>query len=84
MKLPKIGQKHNTSSRKDTPASLSLLLERIIINNKILDGKPFLRGTKITVEEVLKLKDKGLSTDEILKIYPKLTKEDIQAVSLFR
>jgi len=80
LKFPNIRKKNKAISN----TALSVLLQRIEINSKILDGKPFFKGTKITVEEVLKLKDKGLSSGEILKIYPTLTQEDIQAVSLFR
>jgi uncharacterized protein (DUF433 family) len=59
------------------------LLKRIVINPKIMRGKPIVKGTRITVEQVLKLLAQGLSTDEILKDYPHLTKEDITAVLLY-
>ena len=31
------------------------LLERIIVNPKVMGGKPVVKGTRITVEQVLKL-----------------------------
>jgi uncharacterized protein (DUF433 family) len=59
------------------------LLERIVINPKVMVGKPIVRGTRITVELVLKLLSQGLSVKEILKDYPHLSKQDISAVLLY-
>ena len=59
------------------------LLERIVVNPKIMGGKPVVKGTRITVEQVLKLLAQGLSQKEILKDYPHLTKDDITAVLLY-
>ena len=58
------------------------LLERIVVNPKIMGGKPIVLGTRITVEQVLKLLAQGLSVKDILKDYPHLTKDDISAVLL--
>ena len=60
-----------------------LLLERIIVNPKVMGGKPVVKGTRITVEQVLKLLAQGLTTEEILKDYPHLSKDDIAAVLLY-
>jgi uncharacterized protein (DUF433 family) len=38
------------------------LLERIIVNPRIMGGKPVVKGTRITVESVLKLSAQGLSS----------------------
>jgi uncharacterized protein (DUF433 family) len=59
------------------------LLAKIVTNPKIMAGKPILKGTRITVELVLRLLSQGLSSEEILKDYPQLTKEDISAVLLY-
>ena len=37
------------------------LLERIAANPKIMGGKPIVKGTRITVEQVLKLLAQGLN-----------------------
>ncbi len=58
-------------------------LERIIVNPKVMGGKPIVKGTRITVEQVLKLLAQGLSSREILKDFPHLTEEDISAVLLY-
>jgi uncharacterized protein (DUF433 family) len=59
------------------------LIERIVVNPKIMGGKPIIKGTRITVEHMLKLLAQGLSYEEILKDYPHLTKDDITAVLLY-
>ena len=58
------------------------LLDRIVVNPKIMGGKPIVLGTRITVEQVLKLLAQGLSAKDILKDYPHLIKDDISAVLL--
>jgi len=59
------------------------LLERIIINPKIMVGKPVIRGTRLSVEYILGLLAHGTTMEEILKEYPGLEKEDIFACLLF-
>ena len=59
------------------------LLARIVVNPKVMAGKPILKGTRITVELVLRLLAQGLSAEEIFKDYPHLTKDDIRAVLLY-
>ena len=54
-------------------------MERITVNPKILGEKPIIRGTRITVEFVLRLLASGVSSEDILQDYPHLTKEDIHA-----
>ena len=53
--------------------------ERIISDPKIMMGKPVIRGTRITVEVILRLLAQGRSTEEILDAYPGLEEEDIRA-----
>ena len=55
------------------------MAERIIINSNILQGKPIIKGTRISVEFILELLASGIGTEEILKEYPSLKKEDILA-----
>ncbi len=59
------------------------LLQLIVVNPKIMGGKLIVKGTRVTVEQLLKLLAQGLTSDEILKDYPHLTKEDISAVLLY-
>ena len=59
------------------------LLNRIVVNPKVMAGKPIIKGTRIPVEQVLRLLAQGLSFDEILKDYPHLKKDDIMAALLY-
>ncbi|MDQ1293505.1 MAG: hypothetical protein QG608_1386 [Actinomycetota bacterium] len=50
---------------------------RITVEPDKLDGKPCIRGLRITVETVVRLIAAGRSFDEILADYPDLEREDI-------
>jgi uncharacterized protein (DUF433 family) len=53
---------------------------RIAVNPQIHFGKPFIAGTRITVQSVLELLTDNLSFDEIIRgYYPELQVEDIQS-----
>ena len=54
--------------------------ERISSNPEIYNGKPCIKGTRITVVMILELLQDGLSFDAIIRdYYPHITSEDIQA-----
>jgi uncharacterized protein (DUF433 family) len=57
--------------------------ERISVNLAIRSGKPCIKGTRITVYDVLEYLAGGMSEDEILSDFPDLTREDIRAVLAF-
>lgn len=59
------------------------LLERIVLNPKVMGGKPVIKGTRLTVEYILNLLAHGATTAEILEEYEGLKPEDIQACFLF-
>jgi len=52
---------------------------RIIFNEKILSGKPIIKGTRISVEFILELLASGMSIEDITSDYPHLKREDILA-----
>ncbi|MEL7072110.1 MAG: DUF433 domain-containing protein [Cyanobacteria bacterium J06581_3] len=54
---------------------------RITLNPDILIGKPIIRGTRLSVEFIIDLLAQGWDTDEILRNYPGISAEDIQACS---
>jgi uncharacterized protein (DUF433 family) len=58
-------------------------LDRIVLNPKVMVGKPTIRGTRLTVEYVLNLLAHGTTAEEILAEYEGMTQEDIQACLLF-
>ena len=53
--------------------------ERIEINPKILVGKPVVKGTRLAVEFIIDLLAQGWPEAEIVRNYPGLVQEDIQA-----
>jgi len=55
------------------------MFERITFDPKIMGGRACIRGMRITVSLVVNLVANGMSIDEILKEYPDLEAEDIQA-----
>jgi len=59
------------------------ILRRIVFDPKVMVGKPVIKGTRLTVEYVLGLLAQGATYEEIVKEYPGLTPEDIQACLLF-
>jgi uncharacterized protein (DUF433 family) len=59
------------------------VLERITIKPDVCNGKPTVRGMRITVETILQYLAAGDSSETILEAYPFLEKEDIQACIAF-
>lgn len=59
------------------------ILGRIVIDPAVMVGKPVIKGTRVPVELVLGLLGKGATYDDILRGYPRITKEDIYACLLF-
>ena len=57
--------------------------ERIAIDPAIMMGKPVIRGTRITVELILRRIAEGAGEGELLEDYPHLTKEDIRAAVVY-
>jgi uncharacterized protein (DUF433 family) len=55
------------------------ITDRIEINPKIMLGKPVIRGTRITVELILRKLGEGAGEADLLESYPQLRREDIQA-----
>jgi uncharacterized protein (DUF433 family) len=53
------------------------MLDRIKIDPQVCEGKPTIRGMRITVEFVLKLLGDGYTADDIVSEYPELEREDV-------
>ena len=54
-------------------------MERIVVNPDICNGRPTIRGTRITVHTVLEFLGAGSAVEDLLAEYPSLTREDVQA-----
>lgn len=53
--------------------------KRIVSDPDIMLGKPIIKGTRITVELILRKLSEGMTIDEFLEAYPHLTREDVLA-----
>lgn len=57
--------------------------ERIEINPNIMFGKPVIKGTRITVEHLLRKLAGGMTVEEILTDHPHLSPDDVYAAAAF-
>jgi len=62
---------------------MDFLNERITIDSNICNGKPTIRGKRITVQTILEFLGAGDSKEDILFQYPSLVTEDIDACLKF-
>lgn len=53
------------------------MLDRVRIDPAVCEGRPTIRGLRITVDFVLKLLGDGYTADDITREYPELEKEDV-------
>ena len=59
------------------------LIERITVRADVFGGKPIIRDMRISVEHILGMLAAGDSAQDILREYPFLEPEDIQACLQF-
>jgi uncharacterized protein (DUF433 family) len=59
------------------------LLARITIDPEVCNGKPTIRGKRITAQTILEFLSAGESREELLRQYPSLEPEDIDACLAF-
>ncbi len=57
--------------------------DRIVVDPEVRFGKPTVRGTRITVGDVLGYLASGMSEDEILADFAQLSREDLRACLAF-
>ena len=62
---------------------MEFISERITIDEKICNGKPTIRGTRLTVNTILEFLSAGETREELLYQYPDLENEDIDACLKF-
>lgn len=56
---------------------------RIASDPAVMMGKPCVKGTRITVELILRKLGAGRSITDLLEAYPQLTEDDVRAVLTF-
>ncbi len=54
------------------------MFTRIVSNPAILGGKPYIKGTRISVEMILEWVASGASRDDIVRLYSQLKAEDVE------
>ncbi|TRW23128.1 DUF433 domain-containing protein [Flavobacterium zepuense] len=62
---------------------MEYITDRITIDEKLCNGKPTIRGKRITVQTILEFLSAGETKEEILNQYPSLVIEDIDACLKF-
>jgi uncharacterized protein (DUF433 family) len=65
------------------PASVAYLFDRITVNPRQCGGRPYIRGMRIRVIDILELLAAGLSFEQIIEELPDLELEDIKAALLY-
>ncbi|HWG90084.1 MAG TPA: DUF433 domain-containing protein [Candidatus Thermoplasmatota archaeon] len=58
-------------------------LDRIVVDPAILAGKPVIRGTRVPVHLLLAMLGSGASREEVLREYPQITGDDLDAAVLY-
>lgn len=59
------------------------LVNRITVDPNVCNGKPIIRGKRITVQTILEFLAAGESQEDLLKAYPSLEPDDIRAALEF-
>ena len=55
------------------------LEERIVVDPRVMAGKPIIRGTRVPVELIVRMLSQGISEADILAEYPRLQLDDVRA-----
>ena len=59
------------------------LLNRVVVDPKIMVAKPIIKGTRIPVDTIVRQLAEGMTVKDILEDYPQLKKEDIKAALIY-
>ena len=57
--------------------------QHIVADHRVMLGKPVIKGTRITVELILRKLAQGATPQDLIQMYPHITSEDISAVFLY-
>lgn len=58
-------------------------MKRIVVDPKVMVGKPVIKGTRVPVYEIVARIAQGWTFEEILKDFPRITKDDIKAALMY-
>lgn len=73
---PKLGFAGDLPVFQACSMDLSTPLARIVLDPAVCQGRPIIRGTRLTVETVLSYLSAGDPIEEVLEAHPRLTRED--------
>ncbi len=59
------------------------LLNRIATDAKVMLGKPVVRGTRITVEHIMRELAGGITAAELVDMHPQVSLDDIRAACAY-
>jgi uncharacterized protein (DUF433 family) len=57
---------------------MTALFRFITFDPEILDGKPHIKGTRLSVEFIIELFASGATREDVLRAYPQLTSEALE------
>ena len=57
--------------------------DRIVVDPKIMQGKPVIKGARIPVELILRKLGEGATERDVLDAYPNLTAADLRAAMTY-
>ena len=69
--------KAELASRSPLTYASAAVLDRIKVTPGVCEGRPTIRGLRLTVDFVLKLLGDAYTADDIVREYPELEKEDV-------
>ncbi|MDG6906921.1 MAG: DUF433 domain-containing protein [Nitrososphaerota archaeon] len=55
------------------------LLRRIVVDRRILAGKPVIKSTRVPVDEIIQRNAEGQAFEEVLEDYPNIKRDDTRA-----
>jgi len=71
------------ATANEYPNGKPMVRARMSTDPAVMMGKPCIKGTRITVELILRKLGAGRSFSDLLEAYPKLTEEDLRAALAF-
>ena len=57
--------------------------DRIVVDPAIRSGKPCVKGTRVSVYDILEYLAGGMSEDDVLRDFPGLARDDVRAALEF-
>ena len=59
------------------------LADRVVVDPRICAGQPVIRGTRIMIVSILDSLSEGMTAEQIIEHFPRLTPDDIRGAVAF-